>query len=163
MTNPQTIEEKKHKMDLDHEFRMKLLQVLEKDPELKYYLGIIAGGGIAVLSAWVNEQLGEMGSTWGTGEASTTTEKKHLTSVPHAWEIIAYTSPLRIKSKAIKEWQDAGLMSEIPEPKNLFGFLNNLMTLTAAGFAGYCSMILILKAVFGNQSAPQMFDSIMPG
>ena len=121
---------------------LKLMDVFARDPEFKYYLGMAAGAGVAIV--------GTMIKGLETQPESTTVDD----ALSYSWllsggAIAAVTgSPIL----AALTWGDSS--------DGLAGQIGNILALGGTGFAGTCAMILILKAIFTGTDLGELLSGV---
>lgn len=212
-----TVKERLQKRQLEHEINLELerratqrerllLEAFAKDPELKYFIGVGAGAGVAWIglmleggkgntAAYRHDQgivsckrcggagtltvpemklIGSMKIPQPTGQSKTITcpecmgakEIDTRKGLPPfmPWDAMLYASPANIKTATTQAYIDKGLLpASLPNPLdalNPWGFMGNLLVIGGGGFAGFCSLVLILKAMFGEQGMAEVLKGI---
>jgi len=141
-----------------HERQKKIIDWFLRDPEAKYFVGMAAGAGAAVVGSVLNELLGEVGIL-GLGGA------------PEAEPPVEPVEPVEER-----EWwwwliQPGGLtgviMTEgitgLNEPKGgsgPLGMVPNLMQLTGLSFSAACAAILVLRAIFSGTDLGELLGGV---
>ena len=143
MTNDTTIQMKMQESKQAHEFKMALLDALKRDPELKYYLGVAVGAGAASIAGIFGQEAQQSGST-----TPTLPDWAYLISPG------LLASPVALPSWM--KWSSGGGDSA----NNPFDMLSGVIALGGMGFGGFCAMILILKALFGEQGMAEVLKGI---
>ena len=136
MTNDSTMQMRMQQSKQEHEFKLALINAFAKDPELKYYAGVAAGAGVAVISSLFNPDTPTTGTTPSPNP-----------EIP--WQFL-FGPGILVTNVGIAAWlydQNAD------KPGSLTDTISGVVTLGASGFAGYCAAILILKAIFGEKGA----------
>lgn len=175
-----TKEEKERDRQRDHEMRLALINAFAKDPELKYYVGVAVGAGVAgIASVFASATEGVSGgggveggdpSQWeSTGSAFEPWRRKGEAEpkeswawvVPAAFILAPGAAASNVGLAVIAGWltgTDEGkeAAKELGWPSTVGGIL----TLGATGFAGFCASILILKAMFGEKGAGSILSTI---
>lgn len=149
---------KKHAKDYEHEMQLALIKAFAADPELKYYVGMAAGSGVAVLAGvlatagyiepentdtetnevWIREKKMYWGWTLGPmGPIPWPKWREELT---------------RAEEKDVAAQATTGAAGIVP--------MSELMAIGATGFAGTCAMILILKAIFGTGGMAEVLKGV---
>ena len=141
--NPQyELQRRQHK----HEERMRILEVMAADPEMKYFLGVALGGATGALGKVLGQTL--------TGGGNAQTEEP-TGDAPWGWIISGaspYTLPLGIL--------EVGGTSATSGSTGMFGFVPNILTLGGTGFAGFCGAVLLLKAIFGDEDVASLMNGL---
>lgn len=176
MTKDITLEIRDRQEQRSHELKIAVINAFAKDPELKYYVGVAVGAGVASIAALFGDAV-----EGGTSSVDQTQKDKGTwvgatvggtgVKVKVGWDwlvpAIAAVSPGAMVSNVgiagVAAW-----MTGTPEgqeaAKNL-GFpqtLAGILSLGGAGFSGFCGMILILKAIFGEKGASDILSKFLP-
>ena len=159
MTLDSTIQLKMQKEKQEHELRLALINAFAKDPELKYYVGVAVGAGVAAISSIFDAATapGDTGGSSGSSESSGTWVGGSVfgvgAKVKVGWDWLlpaaAAISPAGVASNvglaAISSWlmgtpegQEAA--KELGWPQTAAGVL----ALGAAGFAGFAMTIIFI-------------------
>lgn len=134
---------KRMAMEHEHQQRMALLSILREDPEMKYFLGVAGGAATGVIGKMLT---GVMGGT-ETAQAPPETDS----SVPWAW-LIAGANPYTLPIGALES-----ISGKITTSGDNFG---SLLAMGGTGFSGFCSMVLILKAIFGDEDVATLAQGL---
>lgn len=126
---------------------MSLLDAFKKDPELKYYLGVAGGAGVAAL--------GGMFSAATSSEPVKTNLPPGITPDKAGWFWLSTSAGL----PGVALWL---VDSSQPRPTNPTQILTDIATLGGLGFSGWCASILYLKAIFGEAGASKLLEAILP-
>ena len=143
MTNEETIKQKMQEKQHAHDLQMAILDAFKKDPELKYYLGVAVGAGAASIAGIFGQQTEQSGTT-----TPTLPDWAYLISPG------MLASPMALPSWM--KWSSGGGDSAT-DPYNM---LSGIIALGSMGFGGFCAMILILKALFGEQGMSEVLKGI---
>lgn len=175
----------KSKTQRDHETQLALINAFARDPELKYFVGMAAGAGVA----WVGSMLGGLGQTTTT----TTTYSGALSEAEWSkWHMLPgaaqsgqtydqYLEGYAEKQKKIEEIKDIaygylalqfGGVTGLATLKAIdwstgegstsgfFGNFGNIMKLGGVSFAGTCAMILILRSIFSGTDLGELLSGV---
>lgn len=157
-------------MELEYEQAMNrerlLLEAFARDPELKYFVGMIGGATLAYVSSVIGGAGGKVPKDQGMvveseEKAKILKEKKAEPLSP--FDFLGYTAPIPVVTPNMRKHIDAGVL---PEPKSIASianpleFMSSLLTLGSAGFAGFCMMMLIIKGLFGDQGMSEVLKGI---
>lgn len=149
--NPQyEMQRRQHK----HEMKMALIKAMGDDPELKYFIGVAGGAATGLLGELLNSNLGGL-----TGSSSTTEPEETSSNLPWMWILSGaspYTLPLAVAEN----------MSSTMETDVKTNGILGMLPMVGAGFAGFCALVLILKAIFGDEDVASLasaMGSLMPG
>lgn len=151
----QSVAERNLDRQRKHELTLSLLDALKKDPELKYYLGVAAGAGMAAFGSLFSELGGPAAS--GKVVGSNTTPAQPSASIPD-WAFLI--SPgLMASPLALPNWMkwSSGDGAKATDP---FDIIGGVLALGGTGFAGFCAMVLILKAMFGEGGMAEVLKGI---
>jgi hypothetical protein len=129
---------------------MKLLDVMAKDPEIKYWLVILGGGLVGGMGA-IFDTLS--GGTAPQQSASTTSDGIHLP--PWAWLV---SPPIAAAWLVVTNGQSVSTATKLQEASGV----GKLMEVAGLSVSGAALAILMLKAIFGEKGLEQ-FIKDMPG
>ena len=176
MTLEETVKLKAQREQHEHELRLALINAFAKDPELKYYVGVAVGAGVAAISSIFDAATappnteGSGGSkdssgTWVGGSIFGVGAK-----VKVGWDWLmpaaAAISPAGVASNVglagISSWlmgtpEGQVVAKDLGWPQTAAGIL----ALGAAGFAGFCTSVLLLKAMFGEKGAANILGAVV--
>lgn len=178
MTNDETIKLKMQREQHEHEMKMALINAFAKDPELKYFVGIAVGAGVAGVSAIFGQitdsHPGYHYEKRGVADASGGIHYEYVL-VPNqtggdnsdqfpTWGWLAAASVVspggvftNAGLAAISGWLlGTDKLDDMGWPDTAAGIL----TLGATGFAGFCASVLLLKAIFGKEGATGLLGSL---
>lgn len=136
------------KREFAHMEKMALYNAFARDPELKYFVGVAAGaasGAIGVMLA----------QTMSGDESPPDTPTEPEANVPWGWVLSGaspYTFPLA--------FLESMTLETASNSTGMFGFIPNILILGGSGFAGFCSMVLILKAIFGDEDVASLMQGV---
>ena len=157
----------------DHEKSVALINAFAHDPELKYFVGVATGAGVAIVSELFTSTLspgsaapvetGEFPVPYATKSESA--RRKHESwnwvvpggaALAAAFPIVGGIASSPVGSGAIAAW-----LLGTPEGKTMLDSqgiawpttVSGILTLGATGFAGFCAAVLILKSIFGEKGA----------
>jgi len=139
-----------YKKEREHEREIAMWQAFSRDPELKYFIGMAAGAGVAALG----ELLDGLGAQGDEGGGQGGSEK----SVPWAWLLSSTAvgaSP--IAWLELIDWKNGD-----GSGSGLSGQIGNILSLGGTGFSGTCAMILILRSIFSGTDFGELVDSVTP-
>ena len=142
--SPSAAAVKYQKMKHQHELEIKILDVMAKDPEMKYYLLVVAGGAVAGFGKLLDLLSGD-------AEAAKSAADSTASPTP-AWAWLL--SP--VGSVAYEA------LSGRMEAASKEGGIGKVIEMGGISMAGFGAMILTLKAIFGEKGLDQ-FMKDMPG
>jgi len=115
---------------------MQLLKAFAADPELKYYLGVAGGAGIAILGGMVGKVDGgsesNIGDTAGAAALGWLALGPAGALIMGAWEKESKQNPL-----------------------------GSIVSLAGVSFAGFCAAVLMLKAMSGGEDGAGILGKIV--
>jgi len=120
----------------EHEKEMALLHAFSADPELKYYLGVAGGVGVA----WLGGIIGYVDGS------ETNSNSDTAKSAALGWLALGPAGALLAAT-----WNEES--KENP--------LGSLIQLSGVSFAGFCAAVLILKAMSGGSEGKGMLQSLV--
>lgn len=118
-----------------HEERMRILEIMAKDPEMKYFLGVALGGATGMIGKALGSAL--------TG-TNVNTEAEVEQTVPWQWVMFAAAPGTLTLWEAI--WQSSNTSGT-----GMFGYIPRMLDLAGTGFAGFCATVLLMKSIFGDE------------
>lgn len=130
----------------DHEQKMKLLTILQEDPEMKYFLGVASGAAVGAFG-WILELAG-FEAMIGQGQTS-----EEDSNSPYSWLF-----KLPVPGTGVTAEQAGGAwqtVAKIGSPAYLVGDwlkdhefgIGDVFKLGGGGFAAFCAMILVFKSM----------------
>lgn len=146
----------------EHEIKLALINAFAKDPDLKYYVGVAAGAGIAGVTAIFNSVINppqpDTTGTSVTGEglfagwlllgAGPLAAAVPGTPQAAAWEA------LKSQLDKMNPW---GTHNNAP---SLMGAVNSALGMSGLSFSGLCASVLILKAIFGEEGITKFLEQM---
>lgn len=163
----------------DHEREMKMWDAFARDPELKYFMGMAAGAGVAMVGGLIKE-IGPVAKrdyppnradydddqsyvdahgAWMRAHADDQVTAEDKTKTAYGWLLDAVQHPTKGALDLMGGMDFAGT-------DTIVGQIGNILTLGGTGFAGTCAMILILRSIFSGTDLGDMLQgvgSIVPG
>lgn len=133
-----------------HELKLSLLDAFKKDPELKYYLGVAGGAGVAIASSLI----GSLQTPQDAKQTFPNPSGVDASKVGWFWLSTAGGLP------GVALWL---VDSTQTRPTNPTQILTDITSLGGLGFAGFCASILYMKAIFGEAGASKLLDAVLPG
>ena len=131
----------------EHEMSMALLTAFAKDPELKYFIGMASGLGVAWIGAIIGQQAKATGDTGGTSDDFLGAAYNYM-----GGPILEKTVPAAAMTKIFAGF---GGNSE-----GLTGNIGNILALGGTGFTGICTMILILRSIFSGTDLGELLSGM---
>lgn len=151
-----TLQKRQHQ----HEERMKVLEIMARDPEMKYFLGVAMGAATGAIGLVLSQTMGATVSK----DEQTAREALISKSKPTAWEWL-FNAPVAI-GKTAGGWAAGAATGEedfYPDfsmgGNGLFGFVPGVLAMGGGGFAGFCAMVLILKSIFGDEDVASLMGA----
>lgn len=160
----------------DHETNLAVINLMANDPEMKYFLGMASGYGIASIGAFLEGlkshkevQSGDqdkLSAIWATlqtvspAAASIGVVSGSSTIGKSWWNVAQLGSPLAIFGGKIFGG------SESVSGVGLGDNMGSILKFTGLGFSGTCTAILLLKAVFSGTDLGELLSGvgeIIPG
>ena len=172
----------------DHEIRLKLLSLIEQDPEMKYFLGVVGGAALGSLG-WMADFLtpsgtkvtksefgvegGQIGPApppgWVKDETGTHPPEGgywDMSEAERAWFWLSpIDSPLSLigglTAASKNPFTGIGLVAlgtEKVTSGDLTDSVNDVLKIGGVGFSAWCASILMLKAMSGEQG----LSSLLP-
>lgn len=142
MTNEETIKIKMQREQQAHELKLTLINAFAKDPELKYYVGVAVGSGVAGIATLFGQTAEEKDSS--------------LPTIIPDWAFLI--SPgLMASPAALPNWMKWKEGGKVSDP---FDMLTGIIQLGGLGFGGFCASVLILKAMFGEGGMAEVLKGI---
>jgi hypothetical protein len=128
---------------------MALMRVLQSDPEIKYYLGVMLGSATAVTAAIME------GSFQMVEGDDTQQQPENMSAVDqYVWGLKQFGAGI-IPGKTFK-----GSGDDLFTGEGLAGNISGILKLGSAGFAGFCAMVLILKAIFSGTDLGELLSGV---
>jgi len=149
MTNDLTLQLKLQRERQEHEMKVAILNAFAADPELKYYVGMAAGSGIALIS--------EMFKAGFDSTTSSTTTPSATSPIPWLFILSPGLVGTPIGQLGLASWL---YDKEASTPDNMPSTVSGIVTLASTGFAGFCCSILLLKAIFGEKGATGILGAL---
>lgn len=162
----------------DHEVFLAIINAMAKDPELKYYLGIVLGSGTAIfgkllesgftmdnfMGAISGADAGQPAPAAADAEPAAADAEPAVAETPASAVSFGWLAP-----GAVIGTETANMLGALfggsgspgsQSQDNLFGFVPNLLFLAGTGFAGLCATVLILKAIFGDEDVATLMGGV---
>lgn len=162
-----------YKKEREHEIHLAILKAFSEDPELKYFIGMAAGYGITGIAQLIE----------GTMKKNTAATEPTEDEFKKIWEWLKVVSPAAMEV-GILSGEDTILESwwsvfQLSSPISLYSSntfmttsdglgmnVGKILKLTGLGFAGTCTAILLLKAIFSGTDLGDILQGvgeILPG
>lgn len=144
------------KITEDREFQMQiaLLNAFAKDPELKYFVGMAGGAGVAWVGAMLNTA--GAGSTGSGGSTDTEGWDEKIKDLAYGYLAIQSAGLTGIAILKGINWQGG----DGSGTGGLAGQIGNILALGGTSFAGTCAMILILKSIFNGTDLGELLAGV---
>lgn len=141
------------RLDREHEFQIAIINAMAADPELKYFLGVAGGAAVGVLGSIAA----------GTGIDTKKSDATAQAEADAAAAVPAGPFGWIIQSPGVK--LATGVAETIAETTNNistnpFAFMGVTFALAGTGFAGFCSAVLILKTIFGDEDVATLAQGL---
>jgi len=133
-----------HREQRQHELTMSILAVFQKDPDMKYFMGLLGGVGVASLTEFIQ----------GAGAPQSTEPKQNN---DWAWLLPLAgvgAGPIGIVTGEYIREQLSGSSG------GPWGSISGVVAMSSAGFAGFCASYLLLKAICGNEGIGKVLGSL---
>lgn len=127
----------KNKKTREHEVELATLKLMAADPEMKYFLGVAGGAGIATIGALIKNP---------------SNNAQPGSEVVNAYEwMLGAGSPVLAAIGAFDFNGDSN------------NAISNLLKLSGGSFAGFCASVLLLKAMSGGQDGAGILGKLVGG
>lgn len=149
-------QKEKHK----HEMELAIINAFGKDPELKYFVGVAGGAGVAFITALFNSAQGSQEQP----TAPVTPEGAFAGWLAISLGPLGAAIPGSPQRKAFDEamvWLDKmNPWGTHGNPPSLAGAVNAGIGMAGLSFAGFCAAVLLLKAIFGEKGLGEMLSQL---
>ena len=161
----------------DHEIQLALIAAFARDPELKYFMGMGAGAGVAWIGKMMQqydvalpmtEKQKEQAEQKDPDYQAKQTILSELKALPYTYLAFQFGGLTGLSLQQLYRLKDqhsviAQKMDDASISGNsggVFGAFGGILAMGGAGFASTCAMILILRAVFSGTDLGELMGGV---
>lgn len=132
------------RLQREHEQKMKVLEIMAKDHEMKYFMGVVLGGASGAIGKMLASTVGQ--------EVETT--EPSVESGLWGWILSPQAALGEEFGQLITGTTGA------TSGTGMFNFVPGILQLGGTGMAGFCASVLLLKAIFGDEDVASLLTGL---